>query len=359
MEKADMNTTYEELKKQLKQEPRRWLVTGVAGFIGSNLLEALLKLNQVVVGMDNFSTGKERNLEEVRSALTEEQWSRFTFIKGDIRDFSFCKQVCINIDYVLHEAALGSVPRSLEDPLNTNENNLTGTLNMFAAARDSKVKRIVYAASSSTYGDHPGLPKVEEKIGKPLSPYAVTKYVNELYADVFARCYGLETIGLRYFNVFGPRQDPEGAYAAVIPRWISSMIKNETIYINGTGETSRDFCYIKNVVQINLLAATTFDPAAVNQVYNAAFNARTTLNELFEKLLNRLLPDYPHLQHLKPIYRDFRAGDVMHSQADISKAGRLLGYVPTHSIDKGLDEALDWYKKSINENRQPSLLSRC
>jgi UDP-N-acetylglucosamine 4-epimerase len=341
------NSVYSAVKKELQDKPKRWLITGVAGFIGSNLLEQLLKLNQFVVGLDNFSTGKPRNLEEVRSLVAAEQWSRFKFIEGDIRDLAVCQESCRGVDIVLHEAALGSVPRSLEDPLKTNENNITGTLNMLIAARDCKVKRMVYAASSSTYGDHPGLPKVEDTIGRPLSPYAVTKYVNELYADVFARCYGLETIGLRYFNVFGPRQDPDGAYAAVIPKWVASMIKNDAVYINGTGETSRDFCYIANVIQMNLLAATTDNREAVNQAYNTAVNARTNLNELFEMLRSRLAPDYRHVRALQPLNRDFRPGDVRHSQADIGKAIRLLRYEPTHTIEEGLNEALGWYKAKL------------
>ena len=340
-----MQNNYKETIKQLMQAPKQWLITGVAGFIGSNLLESLLKLDQFVVGLDNYSTGREKNLIEVKDLVSEKQWKRFNFIDGDIRSIEICQQACTGIDYVLHEAAIGSVPRSLENPINTNDNNINGTLNMFVSARDRKVKRIVYAASSSTYGDHPGLPKVEELIGKPLSPYAVTKYVNELYADVFARCYGLESIGLRYFNVFGPRQDPEGAYAAVIPKWIASMIKNEPVFINGTGETSRDFTFVENVVQINLLAATTNKPEAVNQIYNSALNRRMDLNELFEALRTRLSTDYPHLIKYQPHYRDFRAGDVRHSQADISKAQRLLGYSPSHSIEQGLDVALGWYKK--------------
>jgi len=340
-------TRFDEAKAFLLKEPKRWLITGVAGFIGSNLLEHLLKLDQSVVGIDNFSTGKSRNLLEVQDLVSKEQWRRFAFVEGDIRHLPTCREGCRDVDYVLHHAALGSVPRSIEDPIASNENNVTGTLNMLVAARDLMVKRFVYAASSSTYGDHPGLPKVEELIGRPLSPYAVTKYVNELYADVFARTYGLDGIGLRYFNVFGPRQDPEGAYAAVIPKWIAAMIKGETVCINGTGETSRDFCYVENVVQMNLLAATCADPAAVNQVYNTAVNARTSLNELFAKLHGRLLRHYPHLRGCSPVYRDFRAGDVLHSQADIGKAAKLLGYVPTHTIDDGLDAALPWYMANL------------
>lgn len=339
--------SYENILNQLQLEPKTWLVTGVAGFIGSNLLEKLLLLNQVVVGLDNFSTGKRSNLLEVQRAVAPEQWGRFRFAEGDIRNLDSCREICRDVDYILHEAALGSVPRSIADPITTNESNVSGFLNMLVAARDAKVRRFVYAASSSTYGDHSGLPKVEDRIGKPLSPYAVTKYVNELYAGVFASAYGMETIGLRYFNVFGPRQDPEGAYAAVIPCWIRALIKGEAIYINGSGETSRDFCYVDNVVQMNLLAATSSAPAAVNQIYNTAVNARTSLNELFTKLHDRLLPHYPHLLGCMPVYRAFRAGDVLHSQADISKAAGLLGYKPSHTIDQGLDAALCWYMASL------------
>jgi UDP-N-acetylglucosamine 4-epimerase len=353
---------YTQLQQNLSQQPHTWLVTGVAGFIGSNLLETLLKLNQRVVGLDNFATGHQRNLDEVQSLVTPEQWRNFQFIQGDIRNLEDCQramlflplplgegrgegsQNCgIPVDYVLHQAALGSVPRSVEDPLTTNAANITGFLNMLVAARDAKVKRFVYAASSSTYGDHPGLPKVEDTIGKPLSPYAVTKYVNELYADVFGKTYGMQSIGLRYFNVFGPRQDPNGAYAAVIPKWIASMIKGEPVYINGDGETSRDFCFIANVVQANLLAATTQNPEAVNQVYNVAVGDRTTLNQLYEQLHLNLLPSYPNLRGVQPVYRDFRAGDVRHSLADINKAASLLGYQPTHRIGDGLKVAMAWY----------------
>src|SRR5512133_1633168 len=333
---------------QLQSHPKTWLVTGVAGFIGSNLLEQLLRLDQRVVGLDNFSTGKRCNLDQVHNAVSGNHWQRFDFVEGDIRELSTCHEVCKGVDYILHEAALGSVPRSIADPIACNENKVTGFLNMLVAARDAEVNRFVYAASSSTYGDHPGLPKHEDVIGKPLSPYAVTKYVNELYADVFARTYGMETVGLRYFNVFGPRQDPEGAYAAVIPCWIRALIKGDTVHINGNGETSRDFCYIDNVIQMNLLAATSQAPAAVNQIYNTAVNARTSLNELFTMLQERLLPHYPHLQGCQPVYRDFRAGDVLHSQADISKAGILLGYYPTHTIEAGLDAALPWYMAHLD-----------
>ncbi len=336
-------TAYQQLQTRLAQEPRTWLITGVAGFIGSNLLETLLKLNQRVVGLDNFATGHQRNLDEVQTLVSPAQWANFSFIHGDIRELADCQKACEGVDYVLHQAALGSVPRSLADPITTNAANITGFLNMLTAARDAKVKSFTYAASSSTYGDHPGLPKVEDTIGKPLSPYAVTKYVNELYAEVFARCYGFNTIGLRYFNVFGPRQDPNGAYAAVIPKWIASLIKGEPVYINGDGETSRDFCFIANVVQANLLAATTQSPEAVNQVYNVAVGDRTTLNELFDQLHRNLLPLYSHLQGTQPVYRDFRSGDVRHSLADIGKAQRLLGYAPTQRIGEGLELAMPWY----------------
>ena len=395
-------TAYEQLLNQLPQSPKTWLITGVAGFIGSNLLETLLKLNQRVVGLDNFATGHQRNLDEVQTLVTPAQWQNFNFINGDIRsledcqaamtwpglcgaDFSLPRSTEVDptanqqptpVDYVLHQAALGSVPRSLADPITTNATNISGFLNMLVAARDAKVKSFTYAASSSTYGDHPGLPKVEDTIGKPLSPYAITKYVNELYADVFARCYGFNTIGLRYFNVFGPRQDPNGAYAAVIPKWISSMIQGEPVFINGDGETSRDFCFIANVVQANLLAANVgesslrgavgdaanrspdvianearqFVPAEapLNQIYNIAVGDRTTLNELFYFLrdnLSRLVIASEARQSMPaaPIYRDFRAGDVRHSLADISKAQRMLGYAPTQRIGQGLELAMPWY----------------
>lgn len=332
---------------QLRRAPRKWLVTGVAGFIGSNLLEALLQLDQDVVGLDNFSTGKRRNLDEVKRAVGPEAWRRFTLIEGDIRSLETCQRAAAGIDYVLHQAALGSVPRSIENPLNTHENNVTGHLHMLIAARDQKVKRFVYAASSSSYGDHPALPKVEHQTGRLLSPYAVTKYVDELYSEVFSLHYGLETIGLRYFNVFGPRQDPESTYSAVIPKWTAALLKDEPVYINGTGETSRDFCYVANAIQADILAATAENPEAVNQVYNVALNARTSLNELFAMLQTKLAPHHPHVAGVKPVYRDFRAGDILHSQADIAKAQTLLGYEPTHTVTEGLDEALHWYLENV------------
>lgn len=338
-----MPTRYELLQLQLASSPRTWLITGVAGFIGSNLLETLLKLDQKVVGLDNFATGFQHNLDEVKASVSAKQWQRFSFVKGDIRTLDTCKSACAGVDYVLHQAALGSVPRSIEDPITTNENNISGFLHMLVAARDAKVRRFVYAASSSTYGDHPDLPKVEDKIGRPLSPYAVTKLVNELYTDVFAKTYNFKTIGLRYFNIFGQRQDPDGAYAAVIPKWFAGLLHNETIYINGDGETSRDFCFIENCVQANLLAATAEDEAATNQVYNVAFGERTTLNQLYQLIKERVVAANPSVRDAKPQYRDFRAGDVRHSLADIAKARTLLGYEPQFSVLQGMDKAAQWY----------------
>lgn len=332
---------YATLEQRLQKSPKTWLVTGVAGFIGSNLLETLLKLDQWVVGLDNFSTGHQYNIDEVQSLVAPEQWQRFKFFEGDIRNLKDCQRACEGVNYVLHQAALGSVPRSLNDPVTTNATNIDGFLNMLVAARDVAVQSFTYAASSSTYGDHPGLPKVEGIIGRPLSPYAVTKYVNELYADVFARSYGFKTIGLRYFNVFGKRQDPNGAYAAVIPKWTAAMIQNEEVFINGDGETSRDFCFIENAVQANLLAATA-DEEAKNEVYNVAVGDRTTLNDLYRALQSALAEcgaSYPQ----GPIYRDFRPGDVRHSQADINKAAEKLGYAPDYRISAGISKAMLWY----------------
>ena len=333
---------YQTVCEQLKQNPKTWLVTGVAGFIGSNLLETLLKLDQTVVGLDNFATGHQHNLDEVQSLVSTEQWAKFSFIEGDIRNLEDCHKACTAVDYVLHQAALGSVPRSIADPITTNAANITGFLNMLTAARDAEVKSFTYAASSSTYGDHPALPKVEENIGKPLSPYAVTKYVNELYADVFARTYGFKAIGLRYFNVFGKRQDPNGAYAAVIPKWTAAMIAGDDVFINGDGETSRDFCFIENTVQANILAATTQNEEAKNQVYNVAVGDRTTLNDLF-KGIKAALNENGVTYTKEPVYRDFRAGDVRHSQASIEKIKSLLAYQPQFVIAQGIDQAMPWY----------------
>lgn len=336
-------STYQKCREQLLSHPKTWLITGVAGFIGSNLLEALLLLNQNVVGLDNFITGNKHNLDEVKRLVTVEQWNRFNFIEGDIRNLSDCQKACLDVNHVLHQAALGSVPRSIEDPILANQNNIDGFLNMLVAAKDARVLSFTYAASSSTYGDHPGLPKVEDEIGKPLSPYAITKYVNELYGAVFTRCYGFNSVGLRYFNVFGKRQDPNGAYAAVIPKWITSLIKNESVYINGDGETSRDFCYVGNVVQANILAATAVSNHALNQIYNIAVGDRTTLNQLYFQLRDALSLRFPHLSNVLPVYRDFRLGDVRHSLADIEKARQLLGYHPDYRISEGLNLAMDWY----------------
>ncbi len=342
------------IRGELAARPRRWLVTGSAGFIGSHLVETLLAMGQQVVGLDNFATGHRSNLDEVRAAVGEAAWKRHRFVEADIADLAACRRACESVDVVLHEAALGSVPRSIVDPLATHESNGTGFLNMQVAARDAGVSRFVYAASSSTYGDHPALPKVEDQIGRPLSPYAVTKFLNELYADVFGRCYGFETVGLRYFNVFGPRQDPEGAYAAVIPKWVATMLDSEAIAINGDGETTRDFCYVDNVVQANLLAATVADAAAVGQVYNVAVGGRLSLNDLAGALRDLLRARHPALAVPPPRYQDFREGDVRHSQADVGKAKRLLGYAPTHGVREGLAEAMPWYEaRAARDRAQP------
>ena len=338
-----MTTAYETLQHRLRQQPRHWLVTGAAGFIGSHLVETLLQLGQTVTGLDNFATGHRHNLEAVQASVGPACWARFRLIEGDIRQLADCQAACTGVQIVLHQAALGSVPRSLADPITSNAVNVGGFLNMLVAARDAGVQRFVYAASSSTYGDHPDLPKVEDTIGKPLSPYAVTKYVNELYADVFARSYGLQSIGLRYFNVFGPRQDPNGAYAAVIPKWAAAILAGETVFINGDGQTSRDFCYVANAVQANLLAGTVEDGAAVNQVYNVAVGDQTDLKRLHALLLAALQRCSPNLGQSVPVHRDFRVGDVRHSRADIGKAMRLLGFAPSHDIRAGLQVAARWY----------------
>jgi len=323
--------------------PRRWLVTGSAGFIGSHLLENLLRAGQHVTSLDNFATGHQHNLDQVHELVGDAAWARHRFIHGDIADPDTAREACDGIDVVLHQAALGSVPRSIQDPLTTHRANATGFLNMLTGAKDAGVKRFVYAASSSTYGDSPTLPKVEDVIGRPLSPYAVTKYLNELYADVFGRTYGLSCVGLRYFNVFGPRQDPNGAYAAVIPKWVAAMLEGEQCLINGDGETSRDFCFVRNVVQANLRAGIIDNPEACNQVYNVAVGDRTTLNQLHAALAQALSAELPDLKIEPPAYQDFRAGDVRHSLADVSKAARLLGYAPTHDVHAGLKQAVAWY----------------
>jgi|TARA_B110000008_G_scaffold276656_1_gene316359 UDP-N-acetylglucosamine/UDP-N-acetylgalactosamine 4-epimerase len=347
---------YTQLIDHLKVNQYKWLITGVSGFIGSNLLEALLKLNQKVIGLDSFITGRKQNLSEVEGIIGSAQWNQFRFIEGDIRDLETCNTATEGVNFVLHQAALGSVPRSLENPIGSNEANISGFLNMLWSSKNAKVDSFTYAASSSTYGDHTSLPKVEDQIGKPLSPYAVTKYVNELYADVFKASYDFNSIGLRYFNVFGKRQDPDGAYAAVIPKWIGSMVAGDDVFINGDGETSRDFCFIDNVVQANLLAALSGRIAfngigtkkeAANQIYNIAVGGRTTLNDVYQILRDNLSKHFSHLEGSLPVYRDFRAGDVRHSQADITKAKTLLGYNPSHTAKEGLNEAMDWYINNL------------
>jgi UDP-N-acetylglucosamine 4-epimerase len=356
-------TKYDEVQDRIRSRPRTWMVTGAAGFIGSNLLETLLKLDQRVIGLDNFSQGKPDNLTQVKDAVTENQWKNFRFLKGDIRSLDTCRQACRSADFVLHQAALGSAATSISDPIATHDSNVTGFLNMLVAAHGAGVSRFVYAGSSATYGDRPGLLKVEPEIGRPLSPSALTKYVNELYAEIFARCYGFGSIGLRYFNVFGPRQDPDGAYAAVIPKWVAGMIRNEPVFINGDGEAARDFCYIDNAVQANLLAAMVDDPAAVNQVYNVALNEKTTLNELFEMIRSLLEPRFLHLRGVRPAHRALRAGDVRMSQAAIDKAKRLLGYRPDWRIRQGLERTIEWYVAKLAlprsvEDRVPGLQAR-
>ncbi len=345
-----MTDRFDRIRQQLVQEPKRWLVTGVAGFVGSNLLEALLKLDQSVVGLDNFATGFQHNLDEVRSLVTSKQWSRFRFIEGDIRNSEDCVAAVAGIDHVLHQAALGSVPRSVHDPITTNDVNSGGFLRMLVAAREAGVASFTYAASSSTYGDHPGLPKIEDRIGRPLSPYAVTKFANELYADVFARVYGFDTVGLRYFNVFGKRQDPNGAYAAVIPLWTAALIRGDDVYINGDGETSRDFCFVDNVVKANILAATAELPAR-NQVYNVAVGDRTTLNQLYEGV-KQALAAHGVFCEKTPVYRDFRLGDIRHSQASVEKAETLLGYTRRVRLADGLFEAMPWYIRNAGEKSE-------
>ena len=338
---------YEEAKAKIKQTPSVWLITGVAGFIGSNLLEELLKLDQRVVGLDNFFNGLKSNLDDVKTAVGEEKWENFKFIEGDITDLETCRKACENVDYVLHHAAVGSVPRSIKDPLFSHKNNDLGFINMLVAAEEAKVRRFIFASSSSTYGDDQILPKVEHRRGNLLSPYAATKYAGELYADVFSRCYGLDYIGLKYFNVFGKHQRPDSEYAAVIPKWISSMIKGEMVYIFGDGETSRDFCYVENNIQANILAATTQDPAAINQIYNIAVGEKTTLNELHKMLQHELGNALPQHQKSAPVYQDFRKGDIGHSLADISKARKLLGFEPQYKVKEGIKLAIGWYLKKL------------
>ena len=339
---------FTDAQSHLRDHSYHWLVTGAAGFIGSNLVETLLKLGQRVTGLDNFATGHQRNLDEVRELVGADAWSRFAFIRADIRQLADCQAACQGVDYVLHQAALGSVSRSIADPITTNETNVTGFLNMLTAARDAKTRRFVYAASSSTYGDHPALPKVEAQIGNPLSPYAVTKYVNELYADVFARCYGTEAIGLRYFNVFGPRQNPDGPYASVIPAWIGALLRNRSAYVNGDGSAARDFCHVDNVVQANLLSAMTDNPGALDQAYNVAHGEMTSLADLFEIIRALLAKRHPHLRTVRAVHRAPRLGDIQLSRADTGKAARLLGYAPTKGVMDGLESTMDWYMANLS-----------
>ncbi|HZM03885.1 MAG TPA: SDR family oxidoreductase [Candidatus Saccharimonadales bacterium] len=340
-------TEFEKLAKKLRRSPKNWLVTGAAGFIGSNLVETLLRLGQHVIGLDNLATGYKKNLDQVRQKVEPGHWKKFKWIKGDLRDAAVCRKAVREVDYVLHQGALGSVPRSIAAPDQTNDSNVNGFILILKAAREGGVKRFVFASSSSVYGDDKTLPQTEKSIGNCLSPYAVSKRVNELYANVFAQCYGFESVGLRYFNVFGPRQDPNGAYAAVIPKWIDAMMKNQPVQINGDGSTSRDFCFVANVVQANLLAATTANPEALNQQYNIAVGETTTLNELFELLRKPLAGTFSHLQDFRPQYGPFRPGDILHSRANIEKARRLLGYEPAYRIAQGLDEALEWYVENL------------
>jgi UDP-N-acetylglucosamine 4-epimerase len=336
-------STFEGVLRELAERRLSWVVTGSAGFIGSHLLETLLRLNQRVVSVDDLSTGHRENLEQVANSVGPGAWKRHDFIEGSIADPDVCKRACRGVDIVLHQAALGSVPRSIADPLSTHASNLTGFLNMLVAARDARVRRFVYASSSSVYGDHEGLPKVENNVGRPLSPYAASKCADEAYADAFSRCYGLRNVGLRYFNVFGARQDPEGAYAAVIPRWIRAMLLGEPVEIYGDGETTRDFCYIANAVQANLLAALTTDSDAVDRVYNVAVGESTSLSRLFEILRASLAERSHAVRTLQPVYRDFRKGDIRNSLADIGLARQRLGYEPSHDLARGLREALSWY----------------
>lgn len=338
---------FDVLQQTLRAAPRRWLITGVAGFIGSNLLEILLECDQQVIGLDNFSTGHRRNLDDVKRCVGARRWANFSFIEGDIAEPRACAKACAGVNYVLHQAALGSVPRSIADPQGTNRSNVDGFLNMLVAARDAKVNRFVYASSGAVYGDHPALPKVEDVIGEPLSPYAVTKRVNELYAEIFSKTYGIECIGLRYFNVFGRRQNLEGPYAAVIPIWVANLLQGKTCVVNGDGATSRDFCYIENVLQANLLAAIVDNPQAVNTVYNIAIGERTTLLELYVMIRDRLIAYRPDLKGMEPRFGPFRPGDIRHSRADISKAHRWLGYAPSHTVAQGLDEAIPWYAETL------------
>ena len=334
---------FRERELELKHNKRTWLVTGAAGFIGSNLVEALLKLDQKVIGLDNFSTGFKDNLDNIVSNLNDKD---FKFIEGDITSFKVCREAVKDVNFVLHQAALGSIPRSINDPINTHNSNISGFLNMLTASKDASVDKFIFAGSSSTYGDHPNLPKVEDVIGNPLSPYAITKYVNELYAETFSRHYDFNSIGLRYFNVFGRRQRQNGSYAAVIPKWIISILKGERVQIYGDGKTSRDFCYIDNVIQANILSALSTDKNSQNQIYNIALNDETSLLDLYKMIVDVVHTKDPSVKILEPSYGNFRAGDVKHSRADISKAKKLLSYSPSHKIKEGIEETVSWYMEN-------------
>jgi UDP-N-acetylglucosamine 4-epimerase len=342
---------YANIQARLQAAPKSWLVTGAAGFIGSHLVEQLLKLGQTVTGLDNFATGHKRNLMAVRDAVGPEAWTRFHFICGDLCDATVCQAACEHVEVVLHHAALGSVPLSIADPVTAHRVNAGGTVNLLAAARTAGVRRFVYASTSAIYGDLDAPVMTEERIGRALSPYAVSKHENELCAGVFARCYGLETAGLRYFNVFGPRQDPNGAYAAVIPKWFAAFLLDEPVVIFGDGQTSRDFCHVDDVVQANLLAATVAEPAALNRAYNVATGSSATLNELFSTLRELLGRKQPALLKRAPVMKDFRPGDVRHSRADISAARKLLGYEPQRALAAGLEASLDYYTALAGQDR--------
>jgi len=347
--------TYENARQRIRDAGDTWLITGAAGFIGSHLAESLLKLDQAVVGLDNFSTGSRGNLEHVRRSVGDARWRNFRLIEGDIRSPDTCREACRGAAVVLHEAALGSVPRSIDDPVASTEANVIGQLNMLLAARDAGVRRFVYASSSAVYGDSAALPKVEPELGRAMSPYGLTKHVNELYAGVFEACYGYPSIGLRYFNVFGPRQDPDGAYPSVIPAWIGALLRNQTAYVNGDGNAARDFCHVDNVVQANLLAATVTDPAALNQAYNVALGEQTSLNELFEMIRALMVPRLPHLRTVRAVHRAPRRGDMQFSCADIGRAAKLLGYRPAVRIMEGLQSTIGWYAANLLEDAQPKV----
>ena len=347
--------THQDLLARIKGAQRSWLVTGAAGFIGSHLVENLLALDQRVVGLDNFSTGKRENLELVRQAAGEARWAGFRFVEGDIRSLDTCNAACASVDIVLHQAGLGSVPRSIDKPLRTHDSNVNGFLNILLAARDAGAQRLVYASSSAVYGDHPGLPKIESQLGRAMSPYGLSKLMNELYADVFAACYGFKSVGLRYFNVFGPRQDPDGPYASVIPAWLGALLRGESAYVNGDGSAARDYCHVDNVVQANLLAATVEDPQALGQAYNVAVGEQTTLNELFEIMRAQLAERLPHLRNARAVHRAPRRGDMLLSRADIGKAARLLGYRPAFDLRSGLAQTIDWYMAHLPREQQRSL----